>query len=62
MKKYPRLRTAEPPADPRRRELLLLAALAGSAGLAWPGKPEQQPACLLSLREADFYARHELAG
>jgi hypothetical protein len=54
-------RRAEPKPEGRRRFLALLGLL-GAAGLARavPRAPPPPPA--LSLREADFYRPHDLAG
>ena len=61
MKKHNRMNPSRD-ADPGRRRLLTLAALTGISGLARSREPREKPACLLSLHEANFYARHDLAG
>ncbi len=56
---------ALPSTDPKRRRLLLALGLSASGGLALAraGGPRAGQNCdLLSLREADFYHRHDLAG
>ena len=50
----------ESPPSPRRRRLLAFLGLA--AGTAAVPRGEAHPACLLSLKEADFYSRNDLAG
>jgi len=62
MKKRNRIETSPSNTDPRRRQLLALAGLAGISHLAWSQQKREKPSCLLSLREADFYAKHDLAG
>ena len=62
MKKHPS-KTVSTDTDLRRRRLLVLMGLAGAAGLARAHPPlKQESHCLLSLREADYYASHDLAG
>ena len=54
-----------PSTDLRRRRLLLALGLAGSGGLALARSNSlraERDCGLLSLREADFYHRHDLAG
>ena len=65
MKKRYREKMTSPPTDLRRRQLVLALGLAGSGGLAFArpdGSSKKRDYGLLSLREADFYQRHDLAG
>ncbi len=62
MKKDPCPNKPQADTDLRRRQLLAFLGLAGTAGVAWPHGRDPSHPCLLSLREADFYARHDLAG
>ena len=65
MKKRYREKMTPAPTDLRRRRLLLALGLAGSGSLALARSdgPRKEKGCnLLSVREADFYHRHDLAG
>ncbi len=63
MKKSYRDKMTPLPTDLQRRRLLLALGLAGSGGLALARSDEPcNEKGLLSLREADFYRRHDLAG
>ncbi len=58
MKRHERTSPAKT-TDLKRRRLL---AFAGLAGLSRTVGAHEKAQCLLSLREADFYAPHDLAG